>query len=481
MSSREDDTETTIHLFVRNTSLPSELQQALSAAEIQRHEQDGEEVSVEYDGNGCLLLPASEYEELRDSIAVPALLVLEEDDELRDSHEGELVEYVASATLENRPELVRHRVEAFAGATESTREQDVLKKLANYRQLFDAAPDTVLIHDKNGTIIGANQTAVERLGYPRTELLSMTVSDIEVGMDHEEMLQTWNSTSSEEPITVEGRHRHADGTEHPVEAWVTRAEIDGEAVFIGIARDITERKQYEKTLEEQRDNLETLNQVVRHDIRNDLQLVDLYAELLTDHVDDEGKDHLDKLQDAVRNAVDLTTTARQLAQVMLKEELNRETVRLDTVLIEQVEEIQETYQSASITLENIPPIDIAGNEMLASVFRNLLKNAIQHNDKQTPRVAVFATEHEDSADIYVADNGPGVPDRQKSDIFGRGEKGLESDGTGIGLYLVQSLVDNVGGEVWVEDRDPSMPPETRDESDDGEGAVFVVELPRASG
>nr|WP_302080744.1 ATP-binding protein [Salinibaculum sp. KK48] len=48
--------------------------------------------------------------------------------------------------------------------------------------------------------------------------------------------------------------------------------------------------------------------------------------------------------------------------------------------------------------------------------------------------------------------------------FGKGEKGLDSPGTGIGLYLVQTLLDQYGGDVWVADNDP-------------EGAVFVVELP----
>jgi signal transduction histidine kinase len=68
--------------------------------------------------------------------------------------------------------------------------------------------------------------------------------------------------------------------------------------------------------------------------------------------------------------------------------------------------------------------------------------------------------------VRVADNGPGVPDDRKEAVFGRGEKGLRSTGTGLGLYLVDTLVDSYGGRVRVEDNDP-------------EGAVFVVELPLA--
>ncbi|MGM0592420.1 MAG: sensor histidine kinase [Halobacteriota archaeon] len=102
--------------------------------------------------------------------------------------------------------------------------------------------------------------------------------------------------------------------------------------------------------------------------------------------------------------------------------------------------------------------------MLGSVFRNLLKNAIQHNDKEVSEVTVSTVPEGDHVVVRIADNGPGVPDGQKEDIFGKGKKGLESEGTGIGLYLVQTVVEGYGGQVWVEDNEP-------------EGAVFAVRLP----
>jgi signal transduction histidine kinase len=80
-------------------------------------------------------------------------------------------------------------------------------------------------------------------------------------------------------------------------------------------------------------------------------------------------------------------------------------------------------------------------------------------------VTVSTLERNDVVVVQIADNGPGVPDEQKNAIFGRGEKGLESEGTGIGLYLVETLVEDYGGDVWVDDADSG-------------GAVFSVELPK---
>jgi signal transduction histidine kinase len=144
------------------------------------------------------------------------------------------------------------------------------------------------------------------------------------------------------------------------------------------------------------------------------------------------------------------------------------------VLEDVLDEIRSTRAEAVVTVEgSIPRETVLANEMLDSVVRNVLKNAIQHNDEDVPAVTASATARRagegerqgDAVVVRIADNGP-VPDGQKASIFGKGEKGLESAGTGIGLYLVRTLVDTYGGDVRVEDSDP-------------EGAVFVVELPTA--
>ncbi|MFT4911418.1 MAG: two-component system OmpR family sensor kinase [Natronomonas sp.] len=223
----------------------------------------------------------------------------------------------------------------------------------------------------------------------------------------------------------------------------------------------------QERLAEQRDDLRLLNQVMRHDIRNDLQLIGAYAELLEDHVDEAGEEYLEIIKESTESATDLTTTARDLARVMLDADCDVRSVSVEGTLAQQIEELRSGHPGAVVTVEgSIPDVEVVGNDMLGSVFRNLLRNATQHNDKTPPEVTVSAAEHDDIVEVRIADNGPGVPDAQKDEIFGRGEKGLESSGAGIGLYLVQSLVDTYGGDVFVEDNDP-------------EGAVFVVELPIA--
>ena len=222
----------------------------------------------------------------------------------------------------------------------------------------------------------------------------------------------------------------------------------------------------EQRLKRQRDDLQLLNQVMRHDIRNDLQLVGAYAELLDDHVDEEGEKYLDIIKENTDSAVALTTTVRDLAEVMLREDTDPSHVALDRVLSQQIEEVRSGYSEAVFTIEgSFPEADVVADEMLSSVFRNLLRNAVQHNDETPPAVAVSADidDASDAVEVRIADNGPGIPESQRDDVFGKGEKGLDSPGAGIGLYLVRSLIELYGGDVWVEENDPK-------------GAVFVVRL-----
>lgn len=247
---------------------------------------------------------------------------------------------------------------------------------------------------------------------------------------------------------------------HPVH------DEDDEVVGLAcVSFDVTDRKRYERALERRTAELEALNRLVRHDIRNDMAVILGWAELLADHVDEAGEPSLERILRSGQRVVDLTEAARETIEALVGE--GDETVEptpLRPALLTEVDLAREAFPAATIEIaEPVPDVDVRANEMLGSVFKNVIRNAVSHSDRDQPTVRVSATVDGGALELRVADDGPGVPDDRKAVIFQRGEKGEESTGTGIGLYLVQILLDQYGGDVWVEDNEPR-------------GAVFVVRL-----
>ncbi|WP_049942964.1 sensor histidine kinase [Haloarcula amylolytica] len=242
-----------------------------------------------------------------------------------------------------------------------------------------------------------------------------------------------------------------DERSEPTERETQLADILGKNVLSTL-----ERIEREQELKRQRDNLDLLNQIVRHDLTNHLQTISGRAELLRDQCSGDALEHVDGIRESSQAAAELLETAGDLATVMRQTDWETEPVALGPVLSSVTEDITATYSDAQVTVpDEYSSIRIQADELLSSVFRNVLTNAVQHNDSATPSVVVDVIDDGDVVHVTVADDGPGIPDEQKQAVFERGEKRPDSDGTGVGLYLVRTLVDAYGGDVWVEDNEPT--------------------------
>jgi PAS domain S-box-containing protein len=322
-------------------------------------------------------------------------------------------------------------------------------------ELLDTMRDAVIVIDAQKQVVDLNPAAEALLGRSSAAAIGRQIEGVFPALAEAIDLRVNTPDRVELTLPQDDDERHYEIQCVPVEKGY--GTITGQLLTV---RDITERQQ--------RDNLDVLNQVLRHDIRNDLQVVLAYAEMLAENCDDEEQDYIERILESATHAVDLTTTAREMAELLLMSGGDRQQMALRDTLDSELKKIESTRPEVALTVkEPIPETTVMANDMLDSVFRNLLENAVQHNDNPEPEVTVSGVACDDVVIVRVADNGPGVPDSHKDLIFGKGERGFDTTGTGIGLYLVRTLVEGYGGDVWVEDNDP-------------DGAVFVVELPKAS-
>jgi signal transduction histidine kinase len=317
--------------------------------------------------------------------------------------------------------------------------------------------EPVVFLDQNDRIRDYNRTASDL--FPA--LSGSTGRSVETVLPN--LVDRGGDASGVVELTRDGETRYVRIASNPFMAGETQT---GRSLVVS---DVTEAERYRRELERKTEQLEALNRIVRHDIRNDMSVVLGWGETLEEHVDEAGTDTLDRILRTAQHTVELTRTAGDFVESLTDEEqLELKTLDLRSHLVTELDTCRNTYPEAEFHVpENLPSVPVRAHEMLSSVFRNLLNNAVQHNDAETPEVTVSVDDRGETVAVRIADNGPGIPDERKEKIFGKGERGLRSEGTGIGLYLVQTLVDQLNGSARVEDNEP-------------EGAAFVVELPKAA-
>jgi len=238
------------------------------------------------------------------------------------------------------------------------------------------------------------------------------------------------------------------------ERWLTTTKVpwrgtDEEIVgLLGFSLDITERKRYERRLERQNERLEEFASIVSHDLRNPLNVARGRLELLQRESDSEDNEHLAAMERAhdrmERLIADLLALARQGNTL---EETQR--VRLHEV-VERSWSSVETAEATSV-VETERSI-LADPDRLQQLLENLVRNAVEHGST-SPRssstredavehgctdVTVTVGDLDDG--FYVADDGPGIPEAEREDVFERGYT-TERDGTGFGLAIVERIAE----------------------------------------
>jgi PAS domain S-box-containing protein len=354
-------------------------------------------------------------------------------------------------------------------ARDISRRKERTRWLRTFEQAVEQAGHAVYITDTDGTIQYVNPAFEESTGYDKTAALGKTPAILSAGTQEQSYYEElWETVLAGDVWQEEIANERADGERYYADQTIAPIVEDGDVVnFVAVQQDVTERERTRDRLEQQNEQLEILNRVVRHDIRNDMTVILSHAQLLREYVDSEGQEYLDSIAEHGDHAVELTKTVRELMETMLDDgPVEAEAIDLSQVLTAELADARAGYDADFTVDGTVPDVCVTANEMLSSVFRNLLNNAVQHNNSDEPEVTVSVDTGEESVLVHIADNGPGIPDAQKTDIFGQGEQGIGSSGTGLGLYLVYTFIEQFGGDVWVTDNDP-------------QGAVFHVELPLA--
>lgn len=218
--------------------------------------------------------------------------------------------------------------------------------------------------------------------------------------------------------------------------------------------------------EEQRDYLDYLNTVLRHEVLNAATVINGYASLLREEA--ATTDQQREWATVVMDEADEMATVIDDVRVLLRTtdgEWTLEPIDVSCVLRDELEKLEHKWGPVDLETSIPPSVHVRANELVARVFGNLLANAVEHNDAERPRVSVTVEPGPDTVRIEIGDNGPGIPDAEVDSLFDR----IEGRGSshGLGLYLVRRLVTGFDGSAELVETGP-------------DGSVFAVELPAAT-
>jgi PAS domain S-box-containing protein len=342
-------------------------------------------------------------------------------------------------------------------AEEALRESE-----ARLNAVVENAFDAIVTAGEDGTILSFNRRAEAMFGYASEEVVGQPLALLVHLLSGEED----HAGEGELGRTLEAPGRRKDGTVFPMEMSIAETSLDGGGrVTTGIIRDVTERKRYEREIEERAEELRRSNAeleqfayVASHDLQEPLRMVSSYTQLLKRRY--EGRLDADA-DEFIGYAVDGAERMRRLINDLLA--YSRVGTRGRPLVLTSTQRALEgalanlrvAIEESGAEVEVAGPLPtVSGDEtQLVQLFQNLVGNALKFRGEWPVRVAVQAEGGPGEWLFTVEDNGIGIEAGQVERIFvifQRLHDRAEYGGTGIGLAVCKKIVERHGGRIWAE-------------------------------
>ena len=360
-----------------------------------------------------------------------------------------------------------------------------------YRQVFDASGDPIVIVDETGHLLEANSATEKLLGLPRAALLESRITDyIDAPSNLVKNMKGCRVGRAFTNVDIALRASQGNIVDCLMTATYLGDTADGKGLFQAMIKDITDRKQQEqklkqlnsdldrrvavrtKQLMEALDDLGAFSYSVAHDLRSPLKsirsLTDHLRELSSLRNDPDLNEVSGRIHHGASRLINLVDDLLRFARTDTQQ-VHSEVVDLRECALECIEAMDITDRRVEFTVPAANEAVIhADRAMLKVAITNLIANALKFTRQvDVARIAITHRMEEDDHVVSVGDNGVGF-DTQKSEqmfnVFKRLHKADQFEGTGIGLAIVQRIVQKHGGICWAE-------------GEPGKGAIVHLSFP----
>lgn len=244
---------------------------------------------------------------------------------------------------------------------------------------------------------------------------------------------------------LDGTHRTAtvDGRRRTYQLLVSRLtdHHDRQTGTMLMIRDVT-------GLHESEQRLRVSDRVLRHNLRNDMAIVQGYASALEENLEGSAAADARQIRETAEGLIDLSEKARRITSLTAGTGSGATEVDVVEQIRPVITAIGEEYPGVEVRtdLPSVARIPVRDAELFRTALRNVVENAFEHNDARDPYVAVTTTRTGSSVRIQVADNGPGIPELERT-VFDGGMETPLDHGQGLGLWLAYWCVSMLDGDL----------------------------------
>jgi len=395
-------------------------------------------------------------------------------------------------------ESVRLKLEVTAEELKESRktlEKKVLERTKDLEQIkakdeaiLVSIGDGLVVVDAKGEVLMTNKAFGELLGWKNEEVVGRLMTEVAPREDEEGKRVPFNerilsqvlagknvtttTTTTTTVVIPVFYYVRKDQTRFPASSIVTPFAIDGKIIgAIEIFRDITKEKEIDKAKTE-------FVSLASHQLRTPLSTVNWYAEMLlagdAGKLNEGQKKYLDEVYRSSQRMVELVNALLNVSRIELGtfviEPKPTDIVKLTrSVIDEQKPQIDEKKIKFSSSFEKDIPLIQSDPKLLHMVMQNLLSNAVKYTSEGGKIELAISLVDKKNIQVKISDTGYGIPKNQQDKIFTKlfrtdNVREKDTEGTGLGLYIVKSIVEHSGGKIWFE-------------SEENKGTIFYVTLP----
>ncbi|HEX7693736.1 MAG TPA: PAS domain S-box protein [Sphingomonas sp.] len=344
---------------------------------------------------------------------------------------------------------------------------------SHLRSILAAVPDAMIVINEGGEILSFSNAAEQLFGYAEQEIIGANVSCLMPSPDserHDAYLRRYLDTGEKRIIgmgrTVTGLRR--DGTVFPMELAVGEAISEGERVFTGFVRDLTQKHAADQRIEQLRSDLVhaarvsamgTMASTLAHELNQPITAVANFVSgvrTLLERNDPDDRAMIDEgLSEAYEEALRAGGIVRRLREFVSRGEVEKSVEDLHE-LVEGASKLaligaREKGVEAHFNLDPTAREVLVDKIQIQQVLINLMRNAIEAmGNSATRELTVSSAPHDGGmVRISVCDTGPGVAPEIAGNLF-RAFNSTKSSGLGLGLSICRTIVEANGGRIWME-------------------------------